>query len=95
MEIVPRLKDFLSTEIPASMRTDFRSVDPDEDLLAQGLIDSMVLLKLVSFLEETFGVKVFDEDVTKENWTPLKTPVRGTRRVYLVDLIPVCSRSDS
>jgi hypothetical protein len=28
-------------------------------------------------------------------WTPLKTPVRRTRRVYLVDLIPVCSRSDS
>ena len=28
-------------------------------------------------------------------WTPPKTPVRRTRRVYLVDLIPVCSRSDS
>ncbi|MGB3022696.1 MAG: ATP-binding cassette domain-containing protein [Methyloceanibacter sp.] len=29
------------------------------------------------------------------SWTPLKTLVRRNRREYLVDLIPVCSRSDS
>ena len=68
MDIVPKLKDFLALEKTADTNKDISAIEPDEDLLADGIIDSMVLLKLVSFIEETFGVKVFDEDVTRENF---------------------------
>lgn len=68
MDIVPQLKQFLSAEVPVGMNSIVSSLGPDEDLLAQGFIDSMVLLKLVSFIEEAFGIKVFDEDVSKENF---------------------------
>ena len=72
MEIIPTLKHFLSTEITAATRN-IQEIDPDEDLLAEGIIDSMILLKLVSFIEETFSVKVLDEDVTHENFRSFKS----------------------
>ena len=68
MDIVPKLKHFLALEKTGDTNTDISAIEPDEDLLADGIIDSMVLLKLVSFIEETFAVKVFDEDVTRENF---------------------------
>ena len=68
MDIVPKLKHFLALEKTADTNKDISAIEPDEDLLADGIIDSMVLLKLVSFIEETFAVKVFDEDVTRENF---------------------------
>lgn len=69
MQTVLTLKQFLSMEISPDMRSHFQSIKPDDDLIALGLIDSMMLLKLVSFIEETFGVRIFDEDVTKENFS--------------------------
>ena len=68
MDIVQKLKHFLALEKTGDANTDINALELDEDLLAEGIIDSMVLLKLVSFIEETFGVKVFDEDVTRENF---------------------------
>lgn len=40
----------------------------DEDLLTTGLIDSLGIMKLLAFLEETFDVKVPAEDMTIENF---------------------------
>ena len=40
----------------------------DEDLLTTGLIDSLGIMKLLAFLEETFKVKVPAEDMTIENF---------------------------
>lgn len=40
----------------------------DEDLLTTGLIDSLGIMKLLAFLEETFNVKVPAEDMTIENF---------------------------
>ena len=41
----------------------------DEDsLLDAQLIDSLGILQLVGYLEETFGIEVTDEDLTPENF---------------------------
>lgn len=40
----------------------------DEDLLTTGLIDSLGIMKLLAFLEETYDVKVPAEDMTIENF---------------------------
>jgi acyl carrier protein len=45
-----------------------RSVAPDEDLLANGIIDSLGILQLVAFIEEQFGLRLPDEDVVLENF---------------------------
>lgn len=41
---------------------------PDDNLLLSGLIDSLGVMRLVNFIEETFQVEVQPEDVTIENF---------------------------
>ena len=43
-------------------------IKDDEDLLSSGLLDSLSILKLVSFVEERFGIQVPDEDVVYDNF---------------------------
>ena len=38
-------------------------IKEDEDLLSSGLIDSLGILKLVSFIEERFNIQIPPEDV--------------------------------
>jgi acyl carrier protein len=40
----------------------------DTKLIESGILDSLTMLKLVTFLEEKFGVKVDPEDVVRENF---------------------------
>ena len=43
-------------------------VEADDDLLGEGLIDSMGVMWLVAFIEEKFGIDVPLEDVTINNF---------------------------
>lgn len=45
---------------------DFVLRDSDS-FLERGVIDSMGVLELVTFLQETYGIKVGDEELTPEN----------------------------
>ncbi len=45
--------------------------DPSADLIEKGIIDSMSLLRLVSFLEERYQIEVRDEDLVPENFRSL------------------------
>lgn len=49
-------------------RTFGKSVQPDDSLLDSGLIDSTGIFELVAFLEETFAVKVEDEEIVPEHF---------------------------
>jgi len=40
----------------------------DDDLLSTGLLDSLGILQLVTFVEERFGIKMLDEDVVFEHF---------------------------
>ncbi len=50
---------FLKDEIPV--------LDEDASFLEEGIIDSVGVLELVAFLEETFGFRVEDEEIIPEN----------------------------
>jgi len=64
-----RLLDFIRQEILHG-----RAVPLDEelDLLNAGIVDSLGILRLVSFIEEQFGVQVPDEDVVFENFQSVR-----------------------
>lgn len=47
-------------------------IKEDEDLLSSGLIDSLGILKLVSFIEERFGIQIPPEDVVFENFNSVE-----------------------
>ena len=73
MKTLDVLEKFIVTEIAAER--DKKSLEPDEDLLGSGIIDSMAVMKLVMFLEETFGIEVEDEDIVPENFQNLNSIV--------------------
>jgi acyl carrier protein len=47
------------------------SLAADEDLIAQGIIDSLAIMKLVETLERTFGIRIPDEEVVPDNFQDL------------------------
>jgi len=47
--------------------TDESALKDDVSLMQAGIIDSTGVLELITFLEEEFGVKVADEEMTPEN----------------------------
>jgi len=46
---------------------DENSLGNDDSFLEQGIIDSTGVLELVDWLEETFNIKVQDEELVPEN----------------------------
>ena len=42
--------------------------DDDDSFLQEGIVDSVGVLELVLFVEETFGVAVDDQDITPDNF---------------------------
>ncbi|MCK6628038.1 MAG: acyl carrier protein [Anaerolineae bacterium] len=42
--------------------------DDDASFLEEGIVDSLGVMELVLFIEEKFGVKVKDEDLTPDNF---------------------------
>ena len=49
-----------------------REMDEDASFLATGIVDSTGILELVSFLEETYGVSIADDELVPENLDSLK-----------------------
>lgn len=45
---------------------------PEDDLLGSGLLDSMGVMRLVGFVEETFHIKIPPEDIVIENFMDVK-----------------------
>jgi len=66
MKILEGVEKILLTEIAVDLGRE--SLDPDEDLLAQGIIDSLGVVRLIVSLEEAFGIKIIDEEVIPENF---------------------------
>jgi len=44
------------------------SVNDDESLTENGIIDSLSIFRLVSFLEDNFGIRISDEEIVNENF---------------------------
>ena len=45
---------------------------PEDDLLGSGLLESMGVMRLVGFVEETFHIKIPPEDIIIENFIDVK-----------------------
>jgi len=62
------LMEFVKDELLRGKKSD---LGPEEDLLSTGVLDSLGILRLVSFIEERFGIQVPDEDVVYENFSSI------------------------
>jgi acyl carrier protein len=57
-----------------------QSIDPDESLVQRGVIDSTGVLELVGFLEERYGIRVADDEITTDNLDSLTAIAAYLRR---------------
>lgn len=65
-KIITYIKDELSIE-------SIDSIHIDEDLLGNGIVDSLGMIKLVVFLEKEFQVTISPEDMTVENFNSVRS----------------------
>lgn len=64
MEIREVIREYISKEL----LEDDEPLGDDENLLADGMVDSLGMLRLVAFIEESHGIRVPPEDFTIENF---------------------------
>ena len=60
---------------------DLKSLGPEDSLLAKGLLDSLSILKTVTFCEEQFGVAIPDEDVLPDHFESVRAIATLVERV--------------
>lgn len=68
-----QIREFVRSRFPLARNLEF---DDEDSLLDAGVIDSLGILDLVGFLEETFGIQASDEDLNPENFDSIATLVR-------------------
>ena len=66
-----KILDFIRMEL----LVDKQSVSYDQDLLTTGMIDSIGVMRLVSFLETEFAQSIPPQDVTLENFSNINAIV--------------------
>jgi acyl carrier protein len=60
-----QVRQFVNEELAAAKG--IRSVGDDESLIENGVVDSLGIFRLVTFLEENFRVKIGDEEISADN----------------------------
>lgn len=65
VNIKDQIRQFVTEELAAAKG--INQVTDDESLIDNGVVDSLGIFRLVTFLEENFGVKVADEEISAEN----------------------------
>lgn len=66
MEIQTKIRDYVAKNLLFS-DNGFRYSD-DASFLEEGIVDSMGVLELVMFIEETFGVSADDQEIIPDNF---------------------------
>jgi acyl carrier protein len=66
--VANRIRQFLVAQFPGT-----KNVNDDAPLLKNGLIDSLGILEVVSFVESEFSILVFDDDLMPENFGSVRS----------------------
>jgi acyl carrier protein len=64
------IRDFLITEV--FYDRDLRDLKNEESLLAKGVLDSLSILKTVTFCEEHFGITIPDSEVLPDHFDSVR-----------------------
>ena len=71
------LRKYLATQLRVARA---ESIGADEALVDRGIIDSIELMQIASFVEATYGVEVADTDIVPENFGSLAAIADYVRR---------------
>jgi acyl carrier protein len=64
-------------QFPAAKK---RAIDENVRLLESGIVDSLGMLDLVSFLEKSFAIQLSDDELTPENFATIASLANFVRQ---------------
>lgn len=73
------IRDFLLKEVLYDRQ--LKELGADENLIEQGLLDSLAILKVVGFCEEEFGITIPDAEVLPDNMESVRAIAGLVERV--------------
>lgn len=76
-DAVLRIRQFVMQKFPLANR---RKVTDQDNLLESGILDSLGVLELVTFMQQEFSVTANDEDLTPENFQNIECMARFVER---------------
>lgn len=71
-EIEKKIEEFLRDQL----YVDVDSIEPETPIFSEGVVDSMALLQIIEFLEESERIEVVQEDVIPENFDGVRKLAR-------------------
>ena len=81
MEISNKIRNFILENV--LMGQDDSVLDNEDSFLEKGIIDSTGILELIQFIEETYDIRIDDEELVPENFDSLKNIVQYLERKLL------------
>lgn len=67
------ISEILTTYITNEFLEDKQEkVSYNDDILSSGILDSMGMIRLITFIEKEFNIKVLSEDMTFENFMSIE-----------------------
>jgi acyl carrier protein len=69
MDTTADIEQFILSEL--AQGRGITAIDPSDNLLTKGIVDSHGVMELVGFLEQRYGISVVDADLTPENFESL------------------------
>jgi len=73
MDLISTLREFV---VENFLFGDDSQLEEDSSFLESGIIDSTGILELIQFLEETYDIKIEDEELIPENLDSLQNVAR-------------------
>jgi|HubBroStandDraft_3_1064219.scaffolds.fasta_scaffold57023_1 acyl carrier protein len=71
--ISSRIRSFILQTFPVARK---RAISDDAPLLGSGIIDSLATLDVVDFLEQSFAIKIADDELTPDNFMNINSLAR-------------------
>jgi acyl carrier protein len=70
-DLSAKIKEFIITEVNPELN--LSHLDDGEPLIESGIVDSLGVLKIMSFLDESFGVDLSSDEIKLENFRDVRT----------------------
>jgi len=80
-ELTEKLTSYILSDV--LLDSSQTELEPDDDLLEDGLVDSLGVMRLIAFIETSFGYTVPPEDVTVDSFMSVSAIV-----AYLQENLP-------
>ena len=69
--VVESIRGFFETDL--LKRSQVEHVSNGDNVIAAGIVDSLGIIKIISYLEDTFSVEIDDSDLVMENFETIES----------------------